>query len=294
MKKISYSQFSQWKECPFRWKLNYIDRLRDRTENISSLFGTSMHEVLQTYIKTMYSETIENASKLDLNRMLLERMKANYQKAKENNSDMDITAQDMAGHYADGLNILDWFVRHRHEYFTKRGHELIGVEVPLDFPIQEGIVFTGYLDIVIRDTVTNRYRIYDIKTSHQGWNKYQKKDKKKLAQLVLYKMFYALQFDVDPQDIDVEFIIVKRKLWENMDFPQKRIQRLSPPSGTITQKALLTELKEFVDACFNADGTHKTDGVFEKTPSVKACKYCEYKEKPDICDRNKRPRRKKK
>ena len=32
--------------CPWKWKLNYIDKLSEFTDNIHTLFGTSMHEVL--------------------------------------------------------------------------------------------------------------------------------------------------------------------------------------------------------------------------------------------------------
>ena len=48
MKRISYSQYSQWDVCPYKWKLNYVDKLGTWTDSIHTLFGTSMHEVLQT------------------------------------------------------------------------------------------------------------------------------------------------------------------------------------------------------------------------------------------------------
>ena len=52
-----------------------------------------------------------------------------------------------------------------------------------------------------------------------------KLDKKnKSNQLLLYKQFYSKQFNFPIDKIDVEFFIVKRKLYENMDFPQRRIQ----------------------------------------------------------------------
>ena len=50
MKRVSYSQYNQWVTCPYKWKLNYIDKLGVWTDSIHTLFGTSMHEVLQTYL----------------------------------------------------------------------------------------------------------------------------------------------------------------------------------------------------------------------------------------------------
>lgn len=291
MKKISYSQFLMWKECPFRWKLNYIDRIGKPTQNINMLFGTAMHETLQTYIKVMYEESLVKADELDLPKMLFERMKANLIQSREKKLIMEITPQEMVEFYEDGIEIIEWFLRHRHEYFSKRGFELVGVEVPLDYPVQDGVHFMGYLDFVIRDTVLNKYKIFDIKTSRMGWNKYQKKDKNKLMQLILYKAFYAAQFEVKPADVDVEFIILKRKLYENMDFPQKRFQRIKPASGTITQNEILRELKIFINTCFNEKGKYRTDIEYPKYPSQKTCKYCDFANFPEICDRNKGKRK---
>ena len=62
MKRISYSQYSQWDVCPWKWKLNYVDKLSTFTDNIHTLFGTSMHEVLQTYLTVMYEDTIKTVS----------------------------------------------------------------------------------------------------------------------------------------------------------------------------------------------------------------------------------------
>ena len=77
MKKISYSQYNQWISCPHKWKLNYIEGLGEYTDSIHTLFGTSMHEVLQTYLTVMYNDTIKMADALPLQKMLLHRMKYN-------------------------------------------------------------------------------------------------------------------------------------------------------------------------------------------------------------------------
>ena len=58
-KSISYSQFALWEQCPYSWKLQYVDKALPFTDNIYTLFGTSMHEVLQEYLKVMYSKSIQ-------------------------------------------------------------------------------------------------------------------------------------------------------------------------------------------------------------------------------------------
>ena len=69
MSRISYSQISMYTDCPLRWKLNYVDKLSISESNIHLIFGTAMHEVLQTYLEVMYHDSIKNADLLDLNTM---------------------------------------------------------------------------------------------------------------------------------------------------------------------------------------------------------------------------------
>ena len=65
--KISYSQLSMYNECPLKWKLNYVDDVSIFESNIYLIFGTAMHEVLQTYLEILYNDSAKNADLLDLN-----------------------------------------------------------------------------------------------------------------------------------------------------------------------------------------------------------------------------------
>ena len=120
-----------------------------------------------------------------------------------------------------------------------------------------------------------------------GWNKWAKADKNKSNQLLLYKQFYSKQFNFPIDKIDVEFFIVKRKLYENLDFPQRRIQTFVPASGTPSINKVNTALKEFIEECFTDDGKHNEQHIYKKIVSTKNCKYCEFKDKPELCDRKK-------
>ena len=286
LKTISYTQYNMWSECPFRWYQNYICKNRVKSDNINTIFGRAMHEVLQHYLTVMYEKTISIADAIDLPSMLLDRMRVNFAESRKDNPELNVTKEELIEFFEDGCEIIYWFLNHKSDYFTKRGFALVGVEVPIELALNSGVVMQGFLDVVIRDTVLNRIKIYDFKTSRQGWNKYQKADKRKTAQLILYKTFYAKQYGYDPKNVDVEFLVLKRKLYEKCDFPQKRIQKISPASGSITMGGVLVELKEFIDACFDAEGNYRTDVVYEKRPSVKACKYCEFDKLPAVCDKN--------
>ena len=283
MKRISYSQYNQWVTCPYKWKLNYVDKLSVWTDSIHTLFGTSMHEVLQTYLTVMYNDTIKTADALPLKKMLLHRMKTNYTQIMEKNGGEVFCEQsDMEEFYNHGLLILEWFKKKRNMYFSKKGYELVGIEVPVDYDLPDKIKFIGYIDVIIYDTVRDRYKIIDIKTSTMGWNKWQKADKTKTDQLLLYKHFYGAQHDIPVDKIDVEYFIVKRKLYEKVDFPQRRVQTFQPASGKPSINKLMNNLNQFLNESF-VDGEYNLEHNYIKQPSKKNCRYCEFNQ-TEHCD----------
>ena len=286
-KRVSYSQYSMWSNCPWQWKLNYIDKLRTFKGNIHTIFGTSMHEVLQKYLTVMYTKTIKEADNLLLDEMLQDRMKANFiEVTKDSHGVEPCTKDDLVEFYYDGIKILEFLKKHRASYFGKKNYELLGIEVELNFELPGNLKFNGFIDVIIRDTRNNRIKIYDIKTSTNGWNKWVKKNKNKTDQLLLYKQFYSKQYDLPLDRIDVEFFIVKRKLYENVDWPQKRVQQFTPANGTPSINKVVSHFKEFIDDCFTDDGEHQIDHIYRKEPSKNNCRLCEFKNKPDLCDKN--------
>ena len=271
-----------YSDCPLRWKLNYVDKLRISESNIHLIFGTAMHEVLQTYLEVMYNDTIKRADMLNLEEMLQETMIKVFNRDKEAYGKDPCTKEQLREFFQDGCDILDFFKKRRGEYFSKKGYELIGCEVPVEMDLQKNLTWVGYLDIVMKDTVHDRIKIYDIKTSTMGWNKWMKADDNKTQQLLLYKQFYSKQYNHPIDRIDVEYFIVKRKLYENAKFPQKRVQKFIPASGTVSMNKVAKKLTKFIDEAFNEDGTH-TKNELPPTPSKKTCRWCEFK-KTEYCD----------
>ena len=283
MKRISYSQYNQWVTCPYKWKLNYIDKLGEFTDSIHTLFGTSMHEVLQTYLTVMYNDTVKMADALPLEKMLQHRMKYNYSQIMERNGgEVFCEQKDMEEFYSHGLIILEWFKKKRANYFSKKGYELVGIEVPINYKLPNDIKFIGYMDVVIYDKVRDRYKIIDIKTSTMGWNKWMKADKNKTDQLLLYKQFYGAEKGISLDKIDVEYFIVKRKLYEKVDFPQRRVQTFSPASGKPSVNKVINNLNQFIDESF-INGEYNTEHTYIKQPSKKNCRWCEFNQ-TEHCD----------
>jgi len=276
MGRISYSQLSMFSECPLRWKLNYIDKITESEPSIHLLFGTAMHEVIQTWLEVLYNDSIKNANKLNLEQRLHDKMMELFKQGKEEYGKNPCTLEEMREFFQDGVDILDFLKKRRADYFSKRGYKLIGCEVPINVDLKKNVNIVGYLDLVIMDEFHNTIKIYDIKTSTMGWNKWMKKDENKTQQLLLYKQFYSKQYNHPIDKIDVEYFIVKRKLYENAMFPQKRVQKFSPASGTVSMNKVANRLNTFLDLAFDDKGNRISENIIP-TPSKKSCKWCEFK-----------------
>jgi len=283
MNRISYSQLSMYNECPLRWKLNYVDDLSIRESNIHLIFGTAMHTVLQTYLEVMYNDSAKNADMLNLEEMLRDEMILRFhQDSAEEGGKPPCTKEQIKEFFQDGIDIIDFIKKKRNQYFQKRNYELIGCEVPIEVMLDKGIKMVGYLDVVLKHKPTDIITIIDIKTSTRGWNKWMKADKNKTQQLLLYKNFYSKQYNHPMDKIDIEYFIVKRKLWENLDFPQKRVQKFVPASGKPSMNKVMGGLDLFLENAFTNNGEHKTDMI--ATPSKKSCRFCEFNQ-TEYCDK---------
>ena len=287
-KTVSYSQFALYANCPKRWKLDYVDGLRTYDQNINTCFGSAFHKTIQNYLEVMYTKSVKEADYINLGDYLKQAMFDEYRDSLLKNGNRHYsTPQELAEYYQDGEAILNYFRRNRRAYFTTKHHTLVGIEIPLSLPFNNKVTFNGFLDLVIKDEVNNRIKITDFKTSTQGWNKYQKADVSKTAQLVLYKEFYSRQLNIDPESIDVEYVIVRRKINEQGDYPLKRIQLFEPASGKPTRNKVGKLFLEFVQNCFTENGDHNLDGHYPAI-TTKACNYCPYKSEEILCPKKER------
>lgn len=241
----------------------------------------------------MYTKSVKEANSIHLGDHLKQALFEEYRGSLAKNGNVHYsTPQELGEFYLDGEAILNYFQKHRSAYFSTRGYRLVGIEIPLNIPIINNISFTGFIDLVMEDTDTGRIKIYDIKTSTSGWNKYQKADQSKTAQLILYKEFYAKQFNVDVEMIDVEYIIVRRKINEELEFKPKRIQTFVPASGKPTRNKIGKLFMEFVQNCFTEGGEYNLTGEFPAKESS-ACNYCPYKKEEALCPRKQRIKKEK-
>ncbi len=265
-----------WNSCPQQYKLNYIDKLGESSGNIHTIFGTAMHETIQHFLDVMYNVTKKQAMEIDLDILLKDKLIEAFNDEKKKQGDRLPTTQvELEEFYGDGRQILKFFKSKLAKWYSKKNQRLEAIELPLNAEIKPNVHFIGYIDIVLRDTYDKSYGMIDLKTSIRGWNKYQKADKIKTDQLLLYKHFFGAEKNISLDKIDVEYFIVKRKLYEGLDFPQRRVQTFSPASGKPSVNKVITNLNQFIDQSF-INGEYNTNHIYIKTPSKKNCKWCEF------------------
>jgi hypothetical protein len=295
-KTVSFSQYSKWLKCPMDWKLSYIDKLSPYDANLNTIFGTGIHEALQEYLRLLYSPAgAPAADALDymalFNKTFDKEVASDLKMATEDQMALTdderkklkvITPADVESFREDAKVILDHVTSPaiRSKHFPSKRYEVLGIELALEIPLLKGkITYKGFLDIVLKDKFTGKILILDFKTSTMGWNKFQKMDRTKVDQLLLYKRFYHQLYNEPMDRIDVEFFVVKRKLYPDVDFPQQRIQRIIPPTGKMSMKAVESAFLSFIKECFDEEGAHRFDAHYSKNPGKarKNCKYCLFK-----------------
>jgi hypothetical protein len=231
----------------------------------------------------MYEKSGAEADRLNTSEMLQDALREEYKKQyKANNKQHFVKPEELSEFYEDGVSIIREFSKDKAKYFSKRGWHLVGVELPLALHPHAklyNVLFQGYLDLVMYHEPTNRIKIIDIKTSKSGWGKREKSDEQKQFQLILYKKYFSEIYNFPIDNIDIEFMIVKRKLYESEDFVIKRVQLYKPASGKVKLNKVSKSIEAFVEQAFDRNGYK--DVEHQPTPNDK-CKWCPFN-KTHLC-----------
>lgn len=281
---VSYSQYSIWESCPHRWYLTYVENKLPYQASIHTVFGTAFHETLQSYITAMYESSGADADRMNLEELFQKRFSEVYLEEYKKAGSHFTTPVEMGEFYEDAIAILSWIKKRRNKLFTIRKRKLLGIEMPLVLKLANNIFYKAYIDFVLYDEDLNKVYIYDIKTSTRGWGDKEKKDDNKIAQILLYKEYFSKQFNIDVDSIEVEFFIVKRKIWEESEYPIPRVQNFKPASGKNKRSQAAERFKKFVEECFDESGKPQIKSYIKNVGEA-SCKWCPFADKPELCDK---------
>jgi hypothetical protein len=231
----------------------------------------------------MYEQSGAAADRLNTSEMLEEKLREEYKaQYKANNNQHFVSPDELREFYEDGVAIIREFAKDKTKYFGKRGWHLVGCEVPIIVtpnPKLQNVMFQGYLDVVLYNEKTNKIKIIDIKTSRQGWGKKEKADQNKQLQLITYKKYFSELYNFPIDNIDVEFMIVKRKVFESDLYVIKRVQIFKPTSGKVKLNRVAKTINSFLEQAFDRNGFKDVDHQPRENNN---CKWCPF-HKTHLC-----------
>ncbi len=200
IKRISFSEFKNWKECPYRHKLVYIDKVDKFEGNEYTAFGTSVHYVCEILVPGTSQDPVK---------IFNEKFEEEINLLKDNNIPI---RQDLVNNMMkEAVPICEQILPSVKDYFGN--FEVVSVEEELLEPITEfdsyGTNFKGFIDMVIK-TEDGRYHIIDWKTCSWGWTSQKKSDPNVTYQLTYYKNYYSKKHNIENKDIDTYFVLLKR------------------------------------------------------------------------------------
>lgn len=207
---VSFSEVKCWKECTFRHKLTYIDKIEVGEPSPYLPFGTAVHAGCESLIETKQVDR--------------EKIVAEFKEAwLKSNFDDPIWIAKQPGWYKHepvdkwvewANNMWNDVLAFLDEEFP--GWEIFKAEEELYEDIDDlQVKFKGFIDGVLK--LPNKkgnghvYWIIDWKTAQSyGWKREKKQDILMTAQLILYKHFWAKKHGVELEDIRCGFILLKR------------------------------------------------------------------------------------
>ena len=209
---ISFSEWKTWKECPFRHKLTYIDKIDTFQPSPFLDFGTAVHEGAESFL---------NEGTIPREKLITD-IRSAWEKNGFDNPDW---IEKQPGWYLKSSNVgvekwIEWANNMWNEIpgfldETFPGWEPVIAEEELYEKIPDlDIKFKGFIDVIIKEPRKNgtwKYWILDWKTaSPRGWSRQKKQDFNMQAQLILYKNFWGTKNNIKSRDISCGFILLKR------------------------------------------------------------------------------------
>jgi len=273
---VSYSSISTYAKCPKLWEMQYLRNQVPFTQNIYTCFGTAMHETIQEWLTVMYHDSVKNANNINLDKLLYANLVKSYKQGRAMmKGEHFSTADQLQEFWLDGKHILNFLSKKRAAYFSTKSMMLAGVETLLYQEIKPGVMFKGLVDLVFYHPNNDTWTIIDIKTSTSGWRDKQKKNPNLTAQVILYKEFFAKQFGVDKDKINVEFFIVKRRVPAEAEYAimQRRVQEFRPNAGPRKTKQVITQMNNFIADVINEEGEY-VDKEYKCTNPFGKCEHC--------------------
>lgn len=255
MSAYSPSRLSTYQSCPFKYKLQYVDRIKRDTQGIEAFLGSRVHEVLEklyTDLKFCKTNSLD-----DLLAYYESQWKKNW------HDDIQITRQDYTAdnYYQIGTRCTSSYYKRYHP-FDKA--VVIGIEKNLQGTLDKDGEYKvmGFADR-IDQRPDGTYEIHDYKTSNYLPEQSQADEDRQLA--LYHLMLKSIWDDVNDVDLVWHYVAFDKEIRSSRDDDQ--LDELASQTIELIQE--IEKAKEKEDWPTNESGL---------------CKWCDY---PDLCPKTK-------
>ena len=254
-KRISYSQLYNWCKCPHLHWLISVSKQIPYSSNTYTVFGYAIHESLEYQL-------LQKAVRGNID---FSSTKQYYIKALRKEVDRNIDNVDLS--ILQELNKKINIIHNNVEKFLKDKYGDYTI-ISIEDKIERDVVyesdkweykFIGYIDLVLRDD-EGKYHLIDFKTSKSGWTKWDRRDKSKYYQLILYKYFWLMDKNIPIKDVKVSYVFLKRN---------GKVSSFDPTSGKKRMQNSFELLKKMIWNAYEREFYIKKKGE---------CKFCDCKE----------------
>ncbi len=213
---VSYSEVRNWKECPWRHKLTYIDKIVKDDPSPYLSYGTALHDGIENFLKT---KTMDVQSVLD--KITKEWEEKGFDSEEWIKSQADYRkSQGWRPKSHDYLPAwLEWATNSLEELPAFLDSEfdewsVINAEEQLyEFVDGYDIFFKGFIDALLKVKIKGKdfYYVIDWKTAgDKGWYASKRRDILTWAQIALYKSFWMRKNGYDTKQVKCGFVLLKR------------------------------------------------------------------------------------
>lgn len=264
---ISFSEYSKFKSCGHRHLIEKYLKLAIEPQTIHLIFGNSIHKAIELGIK-------ENA---DVEKRVMIFREDFYKQMHDNLHDTP-EINDLNDFMSQGENIVRYLST---EKIIKK-YKIIGVEYALYEHIYGQFYYKGFIDLIVQDRETEEYVIIDWKTSGEKWDVHKKKrDEVFMAQMRLYKFFFARKNNIPLEKIQCKYVVLNR-LKSKKD-PKGGFGSLQPVEIFSSRE----EIKESIKSVAEVLRQIHIENSFPKAKLLDrkdSCYFCPFKTNAQLCN----------
>jgi hypothetical protein len=249
----SFSRLSSFHNCPYEWRLKYIEGL-ERDNSYYGALGGFSHEVLEKFFK-------EELSIFDCGDYFEQNYMDKVPYDAPPNPYVDLKEKDYN-------LILDYF---QNINFPFEDYEILGVEKEIKFKVDK-YEFIGYIDLLLRDKNSGKIILVDHKSSHFDYlkkggvsKKNQEQFDKYKKQLYLYSIPIYEEYGEYPEEL--RWNMFKDQQWLTVKFDENEYKE--------TQEWAINEIHTIEDEMLYLPNTSDSNSFYCRY--LCGASYCPYR-----------------